>query len=98
MIVRSAEGAELREVSADQRRSLSSGVIGTDSRASKAAIQSAAQARSPPSSMRASGCKATGSATSSERAPPRSCQSPPMASAAARIEPPKSKAKTCERT
>ena len=27
-------------------------------------------------------------------APPRSCQSPPMASAAARIEPPKSKAKT----
>ena len=28
-------------------------------------------------------------------APPRSCQSPPMASAAARIEPPKSKAKTC---
>ena len=41
----------------------------TDSRASSVAIHSAAQARSPASSMRASGCRATGSlASSGERA------------------------------
>ena len=41
------------------------------------------------------GLQSDGSSASSDRAPPRSCQSPPMASAAARIEPPKSKAKIC---
>ena len=51
MSVRSASGAEASEVSADQRCSLSSGVTVTDSRASSAATHSAAQARSPASSI-----------------------------------------------
>ena len=94
MIVRSETGAEASEVKADHRRSFSSGVTATDSRVRIVAAHSAAQARSPASSIRASGCKATGALASPARAPPRSCQSPPMASAAARIEPPKSKANT----
>jgi len=49
------------------------------------ASASAAQARSAASSIPASGWSATGSVASSDSAPPRSCQSPPMASAAARI-------------
>ena len=44
--------------------------------------------------MRASGWSETEASEPSVSLPPRSCQSPPMASAAARIEPPKSKAKT----
>ncbi len=56
---------------------------------------SAPQASSTYSPIRASGCRATGSSASSDKAPPRSCQSPPMASAAARIDPPKSNAKIC---
>ena len=61
MIVRSAIGAVASEVSADHRCSLSSGVTVTTSRPSSAATHSAAQARSPASSTRASGCSATGS-------------------------------------
>ncbi len=55
-------------------------------------IHSAAQPRSAASSISASGCNVTEVALSSDSAPPRSCQSPPIAMAAARIEPPKSKA------
>ena len=67
-MVRSDTGAEASEVSADHRCSFSSGVTVTDSRASRVATHSAAQARSPASSMRASGCKATGSALVGQRA------------------------------
>jgi hypothetical protein len=94
--VRSSTGADASEVSADQRCSLTSGVIATLSRARMAASQSAAHARSPESWMRASGWSETEVSAPSVIPPPRSCQSPPMASAAARIEPPKSKAKTCD--
>ena len=94
--MRSPTGALASEVSAVQICSFTSGVIVTPSRIRIATIQSAAQARSGTSWMPASGCSETLSAAPSVRPPPRSCQSPPMASAAARIEPPKSKAKTCE--
>jgi hypothetical protein len=51
-----------------------------------AAIHSAAQPRSAASSIMASGCKATGSEALSDSAPPRSCQSPFIASVAALID------------
>ncbi len=95
-MVRSLTGALASEVSDDQRCSFTSGVIGTPSRIRMATIQSAAQARSGTSWMRASGWSETEVSDPSVSPPPRSCQSPRMASAAARIEPPKSKANTCE--
>jgi hypothetical protein len=55
-MVRSSTGAEASEVSAVQRCSFTSGVMATPSRMRIATIQSAAQARSAASSMRASGC------------------------------------------
>ena len=94
MRVRSPIGALASEDSAVQISSFTSGVICTLSRIRIATIQSAAQARSAASSMRESGCNATLSGDPSVRPPPRSCQSPAMAIAAARIEPPKSKANT----
>ncbi|MNE58415.1 hypothetical protein D3C80_1534440 [compost metagenome] len=96
VMVRSATGAEPSDVSAVQRCSLTSGVISTPSLTRMSTSQSAAHARSDVSWIPASGWSDTvfASDASSESEPPRSCQSPRMASMAARTEPPKSKTKT----
>ncbi len=86
-------GEDASEVSADQTCSFAVGSIVTPSLARIAATHSAAQARSDGSSIWASGCNETECSDPADRAPPRSCQSPPMAIAAVRMEPPKSNAK-----
>jgi hypothetical protein len=93
VMVRSSTGAEASEVSAVQRCSFTSGVMATPSRADRADPVGGPGALG---GVVDAGERLQRYAVGpSVRPPPRSCQSPRMASAAARIEPPKSKAKTC---
>jgi hypothetical protein len=66
--------------------SLASGMMVTPSRARRASIHSAAQASSDIFVDPRDGLQTYGLFRISESAPPRSCQSPPIASAAARID------------
>ena len=87
--MRSAFGAEARLCRAVHTASLTSGVTRTPSLVSSAVIHCRAKAISPGSSMRASGCR------ESVPSRPSSMLSPPMASAAARAERPRSNRMTC---